>query len=105
MKERITVESLGNGTGVTVRVWGWPVGLSRVLHFLGYRDTTMARHLEDEAATGRTFVPPASRLTSQGRAAPMPTPPTPGRCRPDRPLRHDSEANCVAEMGQARRST
>jgi hypothetical protein len=55
MQERVTVESLGDETSVTVRVRGQPAGLSRVLHLLGYRDTTMARHLEEEAARRADF--------------------------------------------------
>jgi hypothetical protein len=55
MHERVTVESLGDETSVTVRVRGRPVGLSRVLHLLGYRDTMMARHLEGEAARRADF--------------------------------------------------
>ena len=55
MQERVTVESLGDETSVTVRVRGRPVGLSRVLHLLGYRDTMIARHLEGEAARRTDF--------------------------------------------------
>jgi len=55
MQERVTVESLGDETSVTVHVRGRPVGLSRVLHLLGYRDTMMARHLEGEAARRADF--------------------------------------------------
>ena len=55
MQERVTVESLGDETSVTVRVRGQPAGLSRVLHLLGYRDTMMARHLEEEATRRADF--------------------------------------------------
>lgn len=50
MKERITVESLGDGTSLTVRVRGRLAGLGRALHLLGYRDTTTARRLTEEAS-------------------------------------------------------
>jgi hypothetical protein len=55
MKERITVESLADGTGITVRVWGRLAGTSRVLHLLGYRDTATARQLTEEASRRADF--------------------------------------------------
>jgi hypothetical protein len=47
MKERVTVESVGDGTGVTVRVWGRAAGLSRVLHLLW-----LPRHNDGAAFAG-----------------------------------------------------
>jgi len=55
MKERVTVESLGDGTNITVRVWGRMVGLSRVFHLFGYRDTTTARQLTEEGSHRADF--------------------------------------------------
>ncbi len=42
MNERVTVESLGDGTKVTVRVRGQLAGIGRALHLVGYRDTWVA---------------------------------------------------------------
>jgi len=55
MNERITVESLGDQTDVVVRVWGRMVGMGRVLHLLGYGDTTTARTLTEEASRRADF--------------------------------------------------
>jgi hypothetical protein len=55
MKERVTVESLGDGTSITVRVRGRLAGMGRVLHLLGSRDTTTARRLTEEASRRADF--------------------------------------------------
>jgi hypothetical protein len=55
MKERVTVETLADGTNITVRVWGRLTGMGRVLHLLGYRDTTTARWLTEEASRRADF--------------------------------------------------
>src|SRR5258708_2002760 len=47
--ERTGIESAVEGTDITVRVLGRMAGLSRVLHLLGYRDTTTARRLTELA--------------------------------------------------------
>jgi hypothetical protein len=47
--ECISIESAVKGTDITVRVLGRMAGLSRVLHLLGYRDTTTARRLTELA--------------------------------------------------------
>jgi len=50
VKQRITVESLGDATNVTVRMWARPVGRSLARHLLGSSDTTTARLLTEEAS-------------------------------------------------------
>jgi hypothetical protein len=52
LQQCITVEPAGDATGITVRVRGQMAGISRVLHLLGWRDTTTARFLTEEASRG-----------------------------------------------------
>lgn len=55
LNERVTVKSAGHGTDITVCVVGRLVGLSRLLHLLGYHDTATARWLADEASSRADF--------------------------------------------------
>jgi hypothetical protein len=55
MSERITVESMADRTSITVSVQGRLAGIHRVLHVLGYRDTTTARRLRQEASSRADF--------------------------------------------------
>jgi hypothetical protein len=82
LRERISVESAVNETGITVRVLGRMAGLSRVLHLLGYRDTAMARRLAELAglqadrtasAVAAHFGPPdlGAGRTASGRPPPQ----------------------------------
>ena len=52
LRQVATVEPAGQATGITVRVQGQMVGIGRVLHLLGWRDTTTARFLTEEASRG-----------------------------------------------------
>jgi hypothetical protein len=57
VKQRITIESLGDATNVTVRMWGRPVGRSLARHLLlGSNDPTTARLLTEEASRLADFV-------------------------------------------------
>lgn len=52
LQQCITVEPAGEATDMTVRVRGQMAGMSRVLHLLGWRDTTTTRFLAEEASRG-----------------------------------------------------
>ncbi len=52
LQECVTVEQAGEATDITVRVQGEMVGIGRVLHLLGWRDTRTARFLTGEASRG-----------------------------------------------------
>jgi hypothetical protein len=52
LQQCVTVEPAGEATDVTVRIRGQMAGISRVLHLLGWRDTTTARFLTGEASRG-----------------------------------------------------
>ena len=56
LTQRITVESLGSATMVTVVVAGRPASWSRVRHLLGFNDTATARILTDESSRWADFV-------------------------------------------------
>ncbi len=63
LQQFATVEPAGEATDITVRVQGQMVGIGRVLHLLGWRDTTTARFLTGEASRGAdSFV---SAVTAQ----------------------------------------
>lgn len=55
MNERVMVEKLAGGTNITVHVQGRMAGMGRVLHLLGYRDTTTTRLLTEEASSRADF--------------------------------------------------
>jgi hypothetical protein len=50
LQEFAAVEPAGEATEVTVRVQGQLAGIGRVLHLLGWRDTTTVRFLTEEAS-------------------------------------------------------
>ncbi len=52
LQQCVTVEPAGEATDITVRVQGQMAGISRVLHLLGWCDTTTARFLTEEASRG-----------------------------------------------------
>jgi hypothetical protein len=52
LQQCVTVETAEEAADITVRVRGQMVGIGRVLHLLGWRDTMTARFLTEEASRG-----------------------------------------------------
>jgi len=55
MRERITVESHGHASTVSVRLRGRLTGLRQLVHLLGYHDTATARALAADASYRADF--------------------------------------------------